>query len=71
MMEKNINTTDVLSDLIYKLRYLETPECRNLMNEEDRIKERQHVTENFRNALRIKSFLKNQKQTEFDWDLYK
>lgn len=47
---------EILGPLIARLRYLETVECRSLMTESDRIKERQEVTEAFKLALTMKNF---------------
>jgi len=43
--------------LIRRLKYLETPECRSLMKETDRVEERRLVTEEFRKALAMKNMV--------------
>lgn len=60
------DSNDILRNLIAQLRYLETLECRSIMSEEDRIRERQIVTENFKKALMMKNFF-NKVMTD---DLY-
>jgi len=39
------------AQLLQKLKYLETPECRKIMPEETRVLERAEVTRQFRQAL--------------------
>jgi hypothetical protein len=50
------DSSEILSNLIAELRYLETLECRSKMSEEDRIKKRQEVTDNFKKALMMRNF---------------
>lgn len=45
-----------LEELISQLKYLETPACRAVMKEEDRVEKRADVTRQFKQALAIKSF---------------
>ena len=44
--------------LLNRLKYLETPLCRSIMSEEQRIKEIKEATEEFRNFLRVKESVK-------------
>lgn len=59
--------------LIRRLKYLETPECRSLMTETDRVEERRLVTEAFRKALAMKNMVEYtlaEANLLTDFDLY-
>ena len=47
---------DTLDSLIALLRFLETRECRQFMQEASRIKKRKEVTDRFRNLLKREEF---------------
>ena len=49
---------DTMDSLIALLRFLETRECRQFMEEANRIKKRKEVTERFRNLLKREVFFK-------------
>ena len=47
---------DTLDSLIALLRFLETPACREFMQEANRVKKRKEVTDRFRNLLKRDAF---------------
>lgn len=47
-----------LEELIAQLKYLETPECRAVMKEEDRVEKRADVTRQFRHCLAMRKFFR-------------
>jgi hypothetical protein len=51
-----MNDFDTMDSLIALLRFLETRECRQFMQEANRIKKRKEVTERFRNLLKREAF---------------
>ena len=51
-----MNDFDTVDSLIALLRFLETPECRQFMEEANRIKKRKEVTERFRNILKRNAY---------------
>ena len=51
-----IPIVDSMEILISKLRFLETKECRGMLPEADRVKVRALVTQQFRQALKLKEF---------------
>lgn len=44
------------AQLLQKLKYLETPECRKVMPEDTRVLERAEVTKQFRQALLVNEY---------------
>lgn len=47
-----------IEELISQLKYLETPECRAVMKEEDRVEKRADVTRQFRHCLAMRKFFR-------------
>lgn len=53
-----------IDELIQRLRYLETPACRNVYSEEQRKEEIRLITIRFKKALQIKEFFEQVAKTE-------
>jgi hypothetical protein len=53
-----------IDELIQRLRYLETPVCRNLYSEEQRKEEIRLTTIRFKKALQVKEFFDQVTKTE-------
>ena len=51
-----IPIVDSMDNLISKLRFLETKQCRAMLPEADRVKVRALVTQQFRQVLKFKEF---------------
>jgi len=54
-----IRITSEEERIIKRLKYLETPECRNKLEEEERVKKRKEATDQLREVLMKKNLLTN------------